>query len=132
MVTMTVDWCGCVHNGFNKRLLGYSDWKLNKKVIWCQLKKIRCNKMLQLLQRRLFALQRETIIFDRFKMKKYWNQMKISIVVKNGFVSVVPSLSQTSFARKIIYHNSNHSCLISKEEKRREKISCQMREQNPF
>ncbi len=39
MVTMTVDWCGCVSNGFNKRLLGYSDWKLNKKVIWCQLKK---------------------------------------------------------------------------------------------
>ena len=68
MVTMTVDWCGCVSNGFNKRLLGYSDWELNKKVIWCQLKKIRCNKMLQL-QRRLFALQRETIIFDRFKMK---------------------------------------------------------------
>jgi hypothetical protein len=116
MVTMTVDWCGCVSNGFNKRLLGYSDWELNKKVIWCQLKKIRCNKMLQL-QRRLFALQRETIIFDRFKMKKYWNQMKISIVVK----SVVPSLSQTSFARKIIYHNSNHSCLISKEEKKERK-----------
>ena len=65
--------------------------------------------MLQLLQRRLFALQRETIIFDRFKMKKYWNQMKISIVVKNGFGSVASFLL---YLRQVSPEKSSITILI--------------------